>query len=137
MCEYRKREDEMLQTWGLVDWSREQEIGLARGHGASDERDERGVGEVQDEERCRRVGRVSLKTRYCLGLASNESRADGATDIMHPTDEREDPISVLESRKCVWACLLQAREDNRHSRDRESSRRPPAKGPVLAWRQPT
>lgn len=49
-------QDEVLNSWGLVDWSREQEVGLACGHGAGYEWDEGGVGEVEDEEGCWWVG---------------------------------------------------------------------------------
>lgn len=46
MCEDRDGEDEMFQTGGLVDWSREQEVGLASGDRAGNQRDEGGIGEM-------------------------------------------------------------------------------------------
>lgn len=75
MCEDGDGEDEVFQAGGLVDWSREQEVGLAGGDGAGNQRDERGIGEMQDEEYCWWVCRVSLDTGYCVIVLDCKSHA--------------------------------------------------------------
>lgn len=133
-------EDEMLETGSLINRSREQEIGLARGYGAGDKWEERSINEVQPEESCRWISRVFLNTRHCK-VWSEHVQVEicaglGATYTMHPTGGFGGPISGLEIHRCALACLPRAWERicrPQGSRDRGLSR-PRAKGLVLAWR---
>lgn len=67
MCEDGDGEDEVFQTGGLVDWSREQEVGFTGRDGAGNQWDEGGIGEMQDEECCWWVCRVFLDAGYWWG----------------------------------------------------------------------
>lgn len=69
----RAEDEERLEEGGLVVGSCQEEIGLARGHGPCEERDERGVGDVEAEEGRQEVAGVALRSEEVEGRRVREA----------------------------------------------------------------